>query len=318
MIAILILNYNNSSDTIKCIESVNRFNTSPCKFVVIDNGSTDDSVSIMDKYFQNKFENRYLQYNPGEQLKDKAPYISLILSEKNTGYACGNNYGLHFIEKDIDIDKILILNNDILFIQDIIPSLSDFLDTHSDAAIVSPLLLKHNGVDIDYNCARKNATKKQIFWLYALHRKSMFGINEKLKQKQYYLRLCPELVNTNAFQIELPSGSCMLINKKLFKSIGYFDSNTFLYYEENILHRRIEHIGLHNYMLPQVKCIHLGARTTKKVKRNYFHDLQSTRSGYYYTMTYGCLNRLQKCLLYLFYHSYKLRLDLRKKLIKGY
>ena len=42
--AIIILNYNNSEDTIKCIESVERYNSADVKYIVVDNGSTRQSV----------------------------------------------------------------------------------------------------------------------------------------------------------------------------------------------------------------------------------------------------------------------------------
>lgn len=319
MIAIIILNYNNAPDTINCFTSVEKFNTEPCKYIIVDNGSNDNSVFELDQYFMTHYTTKYKKYNTGEKPKNKAPYISFILTGKNYGYARGNNYGLRFIEKDEEIDKILILNNDILFIQDILPQMIAFLDDDSkNIGIISPLLLKPDGKSVDYNCARKDVTWGQMIWLYMSHRKSIFNLNEKYKQHQYYLLQQPDLFNKKAFQIELPSGSCMLIRKELFKDIGYFDPNTFLYYEENILYKRISRKGLKNYLLPQLKCIHLGAQTTKKIERSFFHDLNSTKSGYYYMMKYGNGNFCQKGLLFLSYHLYGLRLTLRRLLTRNY
>ena len=320
MVAIIILNYNNALDTINCFVSVEKFNTTPCKYVIVDNGSNDNSVFQLNQYFLAYNFADYKKYDVGENLEGNASYISLVLTGENYGYAGGNNYGLKFIENDEEIDDILILNNDILFIQDILPQMLAFLDDDSkNIGIISPLLLKPDGKSIDYNCARKDVTWGQMIWLYMSHRKSIFNLNMKYKQRQYYLLQQPDLFSEEAFQIELPSGSCMLIKKELFKNIGYFDSNTFLYYEENILYNRISRKGLKNYLLPQLKCIHLGAQTTKKVKRSFFHDINSTKSGYYYMMKYrrdG--NFFQKGVLFLFYHIFKLRLILRKQLIKNY
>ena len=37
--AIIILNYNNPDATIACVESVERFNTAPVRYIIVDNGS---------------------------------------------------------------------------------------------------------------------------------------------------------------------------------------------------------------------------------------------------------------------------------------
>lgn len=44
------------------------------------------------------------------------------------------------MENDADIDKILILNNDILFTDDIMPTLLDVLEQDSSVGVVCPLL----------------------------------------------------------------------------------------------------------------------------------------------------------------------------------
>ena len=40
--------------------------------------------------------------------------------------------------------------------------------------------------------------------------------------------------------IELPSGSCMMFNAEALRIIGGFDPNTFLYYEEDILYKKLK------------------------------------------------------------------------------
>lgn len=306
MVAIIILNYNNPKDTINCISSVEEFNTFPCKYVIIDNGSTDTSVPILRKWLRTKFNNQFREFKENETT-DTAPYISFVVAKENKGYACGNNIGLEFIEKDKDIDKILILNNDILFIQDIIPKLVEFLSENKDAAIVSPILMKKDGLAYDYNCARKNCTLTELFAIYILQRKPYWGILDKYVRKRKLLIQNPELIHKKCFEIELPSGSCMLISKNMFKAIDYFDSRTFLYYEENILFKKIEKIGKKNFILPHERCIHLGAATTSKTKYSYFQMIQVNSSAYIYAMNYSGMNYLQKILFYIFYKLFLLR-----------
>lgn len=91
-VAFVILNYNNSQDTVECIESVQKIDYKNFEIILIDNDSTDDSVDI---------------------LSSKFPEITLIQTGINLGYAGGNNVG---IKKAIDskADYICVLNNDVV------------------------------------------------------------------------------------------------------------------------------------------------------------------------------------------------------------
>lgn len=281
MVGIIILNYNNSHCTIQCIESIIGFNTALVRIVVVDNSSTDDSLSVLENY-----------------LLEHRNAFELIQAKYNGGYAQGNNVGLNYLDKDPEIDKILILNNDVLFTQDMLPRLSEFLDSHPEAGVVSPLLYCRDGKTIDYACARKDCTIREIVWTYLLYFTDICGILSRFSNRRKLLLKNPDLLNASEVEIELPSGACFMIRKELFRKIGYFDPNTFLYYEENILYRKLLKEGKKNYMLPGVSCIHLGGETTNKVAHSASYMKTSKASGYYYTTHYRNLTLLQKgCLL---------------------
>ena len=293
MVAVVILNYNNADDTIGCIKSVEKFNTYRIKFVIVDNGSTDDSVIRIKNYISGREDNIiYEFYKAGEKLNEPAPYISFIESSVNGGYAIGNNIALEFIETDTEVTKILILNNDVLFVDDIIPGLCCFLDNHPDAAIVSPALLRRDGIEIDYNCARKNCSTAELFAIYTFQIGPFWKIIGSMAEKRWMIKNNPDLLNEEFFEIELPSGSCMLINKEDFRQIGYFDPSTFLYYEENILFKKISRISKKNYIIPFLKCIHLGGSTTKKTRFTEFQQIQINSSAYIYARCYSGMNRI--------------------------
>jgi len=88
-VSIILVNWNNASDTIECIESLNKLTYQNYEIIVVDNNSTDDSV--------NKLKN----------LDD----IHLIQNERNLGFAGGNNVGIDFALKG-NSEYILLLNND--------------------------------------------------------------------------------------------------------------------------------------------------------------------------------------------------------------
>lgn len=301
--AIIILNYNNYEDTINCIESVEQFNSSNVKIIVVDNGSTRKGVvSALDKHLSTKYEHQYKQYSDNDKPPHYLPYASLLVSDTNDGYARGNNKALKFIENDNDIKYVMILNSDVLFVEDIIPRLVQEIESDDNIGIVSPLLYKKDMKGIDYSCARNSEPARVTIGRFLLFFFNPFKIKDKWYYRQQYLKNHPELKDKHRFMIELPSGSCMLMRKELFKSIGYFDPNTFLFYEEDILYKKIRKVGKTNYIYPQLKCIHLGATTTKH-KTGFFITKATVESGCYYITNYCDIPKLVKVLFRLYIYD---------------
>jgi len=307
MLGIVILNYNNAEATINCFESVKAHNSWPSKYIIVDNASTDGSVATLRQYF----EAGHFDYSLIDNLPDHEVVlreVSLITSPENGGYAQGNNLGLKLIELDTGIDLVMILNNDVLFVEDIVPPMAKLALSDYKAGLISPLLLKRDGKGIDYNCARKDCTVLEVILFYLFYCRDRGGILAKMVDKRKLLQMTPELLEEKQVPIELPSGSCMLIRKELFKASGYFDPGTFLYYEENILFCRLKKLGVVNYVLPNLRCIHLGSETTTKVSRDYDYLRRSNYSGYYYLMKYRKMHFCQTMVLVLSYKLYSFAL----------
>lgn len=254
MVGIVILNYNNWLDTINCVKSVELYNTHPIKFIIVDNCSTNNSSQELDEYFSNL--NDYIRIEEHESTNiKKFPRYTLVKTVKNYGYAGGNNVALNIIEQDDDITHIMILNNDILFTDDIISGLVN--EISKNTGIISPILYKKDGKTIDRNCARKNVSIWSTIKMYLLHL-----VRLRMRNESSYLLSDDKTPPHQNIEIELPSGSCMVIAKEVFKQINYFDPNTFLYWEENILHRKLEQIRKKSYLSPKYSCIHIGASST--------------------------------------------------------
>ena len=301
---IVILNYNTPIDTINCIESVLKFNTARIKIVVVDNASTDDSVSRISGYVNGlKCEMNFIQ-----QASNELPFVTLVQAPKNLGYACGNNLGIDLLKKDSTIDTILILNSDILFVEDIVPKLKENLKDNG-AAIVSPVLYKKDLIDFDYNCARLAPSCFEVFlhFLLCAHEPKFLKKRRLLLKKGHPQKaLLP---------VELPSGSCMLFSKKTCDQLGIFDPNTFLYYEENIIAAQIKESRAGRvFVNTDLKCVHLGATSTRKEpsRRIVEAEVQSAR---YYVNVYVLRNKVLKA-LFSAICSFYLAIDSFKRLLK--
>ena len=90
IVAIVILNWNKKYDTAECLSSVYRMTNQKFDVFLVDNGSTDGSVSFLNKQY---------------------PRVHYIQNEKNVGYATGNNIGIKEALKE-ECSFILLLNND--------------------------------------------------------------------------------------------------------------------------------------------------------------------------------------------------------------
>ncbi len=310
--AIIILNYNNSSDTINCIKSVERYNTAPVKYIVVDNGSTKTQViDDIDKFLHDTFKDDYALLSETQTPVGRLQKMNFVVSKTNDGYAKGNNKGLRFAYADDEIDRILILNSDILFVEDIIPKLAADLETLDRAAIVSPVLYKKDLKGIDYTCSRKALTLQQRLILYLFLFKDICGVITRIRNKNNLLYGKSIPIEGNFLEIELPSGSCMLFDKKFFEEIGSFDENTFLYCEEDILFEKINGLGRKNYLDTSLRCIHLGATTTKSQAPSLFIFRCSINSNHYFLKHYTHAGKFYLSAMKFSYFLLWLKLRLR-------
>lgn len=285
MVGIVILNYNNCSDIFKCIDSVVEYTPlQEIKIVVVDNGSTDSVRQNVGDYLSHKFSPSYEEIcaSSTSYINKSLKTMTYLCLEHNLGYANGNNEGIKILLNDSSVDKIMILNSDIIFVENIIPSLSQLLSNADSVGAVSPLLRKPDG-SIDYCCARRALKCKD----YSLTFSYIFSSKYKSALKnRCILETNPYLLNNDVVDIELPSGSCMMFNSDTLRDIEGFDPHTFLYYEEDILYKKLKAKGYRNLLVPSLSCIHVGAATTNNTKSVFFLKYCNYQSLLYYLKQY--------------------------------
>lgn len=276
---IVILDYNNADDTIKCIDSVLKYsNHNTIQIAIVDNGSNENNIASVKRYLE-KLQLAISFFDNPTDIPQESQFINYILSKENKGYAVGNNIGIDFFSKNQDIDYIMILNNDILFTESITEKLTSILSTDSTIAIASPILYKIDG-SIDYNCARKEITLFDLILQESfILRKLPFFSNRINKQKILNSKSIEDL--DEIIDIELPSGACFIIQKDLFLSVSKFDPNTFLYYEENILYHKLLRKKMRSVLVTSCSCIHLGGNSTKKEKSLFLVRCSQNSMMYY-------------------------------------
>lgn len=119
---IVILNYNNTDDTIECLNSVSNIKNVNTKIVLIDNGSDQECVKQLEK-----------------SLNDKVVFIK---NSKNIGYAAGNNVGIKYAIAQ-GANYIAILNNDVIVNEHSFDDCINILTNNSTVGIVGPAILNY-------------------------------------------------------------------------------------------------------------------------------------------------------------------------------
>jgi len=110
-ISIITINYNGLKDTCALIETIP--NNDKLEVIVVDNASQNQEADIISMRF---------------------PQIKVIKSEKNLGFAGGNNLGI----KAAQGKYLFFINNDTIFKEFNVQALIDRLESSPDIAIVCP------------------------------------------------------------------------------------------------------------------------------------------------------------------------------------
>jgi GT2 family glycosyltransferase len=121
-IVVIILNWNNARDTLECLESVAKFDYPNYTALVVDNGSTDDSVARIQK---------------------QAPHVQIHFNNENLGYADGNNRGIELAWR-MGADYVFVINNDTEMCADILTQLLNVAEADQRVGAVGPKIYYHD------------------------------------------------------------------------------------------------------------------------------------------------------------------------------
>ena len=122
----IIVTYNGAAWIETCMKQLLQ-STVSTEIIVIDNCSTDDTISIL-----KKFEGKFL----------------LITSDKNLGFGAGNNIGIQHAIKN-NASFIFLLNQDAYVEKDCIEKSVEALQANPEYGIISPLQLNPTGRELD-------------------------------------------------------------------------------------------------------------------------------------------------------------------------
>lgn len=235
MVSIIIVHYKVEKELINCVASI--FKSKPkVKFEII----------VVDNDQQSELE---------AKLKEKFPQIKYVKSPRNIGFGAGNNLGSKYASGKY----LFFLNPDTIIEKDSIDVLLDFAKNNSKSGMVAPLLYDPSGKVYPNQGSNKYDLISAIVTSSFVNK---FFPNNPISRKFFHR----DWVKKETEEFDVVPGTAFVIKKELFKKVGMFDENLFLYFEEYDLAKRIKKLGYKNYICPKAKALHVWEASTKSRK----------------------------------------------------
>ena len=266
--AIVILNYNDFKNTSRFVKEIKDYKSID-KILLVDNLSPNGDLE-------------YLKTLEGGK-------IEVISSEKNGGYSYGNNFGVKHLGNEYD--NIIISNPDVSVEEKAIIDSIKKLNSRENIAVVAPRMKFTSGF------ARRSSWKIRTYPLDLIHTTRLLELlfypvlrSGEYSEKDYA---------KGDLKVDCIAGSFFIIKSKVLKEIDYFDENVFLFYEEDIIGKKLKEKGYEIYSLNDIHFMHYESQTIGKVFSYGKKISMLNKSKMYFQTKYNKINILQKLLLYI-------------------
>lgn len=193
-LAIMVITWNNSADSIECLESLLKQTDKNLTLLSIDNNSTDNSADELRRFIATK---------------SKAD-IRFIETGYNGGTAGGFNAGINWALEN-KYEYVGTLNADAIADTDWAAQLTHELDAHQKAGLATGLLLRRDGKTID--------TSGDFYTIWGLP-----GPRNRNQPREAAPKQPGDVFGS--------TGGGFIARTDMFKKIGLFDEKFFMYYED--------------------------------------------------------------------------------------
>lgn len=225
-VAIVILNWNGKHMLEQFLPSVIANTTSDAEVIVADNGSTDDSIAFLHKFY---------------------PTLRVITLDQNYGFADGYNRAL----SQVEADYYVLLNDDVEVTPNWIAPVIEQMNQNPLTAICQPKLLMYSQRDtFEYAGGAGGFIDK---YGYPFCRGRLFTTLEK-DNGQY----------NDPREIFWASGAAMFVRADVWKELGGLDGEFFAHMEEIDFCWRAKNIGYRVEYCPYSVVYHVGGGTLPK------------------------------------------------------
>ena len=246
MLDIIIVNWNSGVLLREAVASIAEFGANVVnKVIVVDNHSSDDSLSAVEAH-----------------AADLPFSLRVIRNPTNMGFGAACNQGA----KHAQSEYLLFLNPDTaLFADTLSDSLAYMQDpAHAGVGICGVQLLDEQG-RISRSCARLPSARR--FLVHAL------GLDRLAPRLGHFMA---DWDHGQTLVVDHVIGAFFLVRREMFEALCGFDENFFVYLEDLDFSCRARNAGWRSVYLAGTQAFHVGGGTSRQVKaRRLFYSLRS-------------------------------------------
>lgn len=280
-VSFVVLHYGDISITDKCICSILKMEQQEyIKIVLVDNDIKKiwkERQKLQDKY--KKFSNIYV-----------------IQVKNNGGFSYANNVGYKFSRDNLKASFVVILNNDIEFVQrDFVRKLYCIYEKYP-CHIMNPDIIKRYNGEHQSPMDVRLRTKKEALYTIKMNRLALrfypivypllFMQYKRMENKKRTIVSCSSVIENI-----VPLGACLIFTPDFLKlEKKAFDPETKFYYEEYILGLRCQKCNYKISYIPFLHVIHDSGKATKRTVKNEYNRIHFIME-----------QTLESCLIYLKY-----------------
>jgi GT2 family glycosyltransferase len=251
LLTVCIVNWNTREFLAECLTSLYAYPPIGCdmQVIVVDNGSADESVSMMAERF---------------------PEVCLIASDTNLGYAEGNNVALKRAEGDF----VLLLNPDVIVHEQSLSNAIDFLKGRRDAAAVGVRLVGKDGKT--QSSLRGFPDPLPVFFEYA----GLARLFPKSRRFGQYRMTYFDYDQSG--EVDQPMGSFLMLSRAALDQVGMMDPDFPIFFNEvDWCWRAKRDLGWKIYYTPTAEVTHVGGASTRQVKARMISESHGSLLRFY-------------------------------------
>lgn len=261
--SLVIINYNGASFIERTLKNLEISNLKPNRIIVVDDGSSDNSVNLIRKNF---------------------PEIIIVENKQNLGPVASRNRGAKLAK-----DKyIIFMDNDVFIKKDTFSQLVNFAEEDSNRGIVSAKIIPQGKEKMWWNMGYDPNDFREIIGYFIGFLLKIFGQPKRLKVFSMKFILNYWGYNKSLI-VDWVVETCFLIREDIFNKVGGFDEKFFMFFEGPDICRRVRKAGFKVFFNPKAKVNVLEKHVHPESKRRRFWWKSKK---YFYKKHYSFIRRI--------------------------
>ena len=245
-ISIIIVSFNTREILMRCLESIQKQTKGVSYELILVDNASEDRTA--------------------ETVSKKFKNIKVIANKENRGFSAANNQGI-LISKG---KKIAFLNPDTSLTENSFEKILKYMEEHPKFSILGSGIVDKNNKPCPVRLWEDTPQSAAL---------KIFNIYEPSSELK-------RMGKMEAKEVQVISGCCFVVVRKLIETVGLMDENYFLYNEEDDFCRRARIKGMKICFYPETSVRHLHGKSTHQEAYREKVIFETYRSNLYFYSKY--------------------------------